>query len=366
LSKRYPVSELKEGMVVDESVFSSNDMRVPLVPKNAVLTNHLIEKLVANHIEDVKITVPVKPTRLIEIPKEPPVINPKLRREAVNFLTDMFSIAQGTNEDTPYTAQTVKQLDTVVDQLVSTMTRDQRAMININDLKSYDEYTYHHSLSVSVLSIAIAQRLGFTGKKLTQMGKCAMMHDIGKTQIPIGIINKTSKLDPDEFTIVKNHSSEGYRYLHDKGIGDEELWAGVKYHHEKYEGGGYPDGLVGEDIPIMSRIISVADVYDALTSIRPYRKPMQPAEALEYVMGGVGSLFDYDFVVAFLEKMQPYPVGCLVELSNTKIAVVINNEFAMRPVVQTLDNGDILDLYNDRNCLDLVITNMFLDPPEAG
>lgn len=366
MSKRYPISELKEGMVVDEGVYSSTDIRVPLVPKNAVLTRFLIEKMVNNGIEEVRIAVPVKPTRLIDIPKEPPVINPKLRREAVNFLTDMFSIAQGKNEDTPYTAQTVKQLDTVVDQLVNTMTRDQRAMVNINDLKSYDEYTYHHSLSVSVLSIAIAQRLGFTGKRLTQMGKCAMMHDIGKTQIPIKIINKTSKLDPDEFTIVKNHSSEGYRYLRDKSIGDEELWAGVKHHHEKYEGGGYPDGLAGNDIPIMSRIISVADVYDALTSIRPYRKPMQPAEALEYVMGGVGTIFDYDFVIAFLEKMSPYPVGCLVELSNSKIAAVINNEFAMRPVVQTLDNGDIMDLYNDRQCLDLVITNMFLDPPEAG
>jgi putative nucleotidyltransferase with HDIG domain len=364
LSKRYPVIELKEGMVVDESIYSSRDVRTPLIPKNAVLTRHLIERLVENGVAEVKIVVPVKPTRLIDIPKEPPVISTKLKHEVVNFLTDMFSIAQGTNEDTPYTAQTVKQLDIVVDQLVNTMSRDQRAMVNINDLKSYDEYTYHHSLSVSVLSIAIAQRLGYTGKRLTQVGKCAIMHDIGKTRVPIEIINKTSKLDENEFAIVKNHPSEGYNYLLSKAIGNEEMWAGVRHHHEKVDGTGYPDGLSGNEIPVISRIISVADVYDALTSIRPYRKPMQPAEALEYVMGGVGILFDYDYVVAFMSKMQPYPIGSLVELSNGKIAVVINNEFSMRPVVQTLDTGDIMDLYNDRKCLDLIIRNMFLDPPD--
>jgi HD-GYP domain-containing protein (c-di-GMP phosphodiesterase class II) len=109
----------------------------------------------------------------------------------------------------------------------------------------------------------------------------------------------------------------------------------------------------------------VADVYDALTSNRPYRQPMQPAEAMEYVMGGVSTAFDYDVVMAFLAKMEPYPVGCLVELSNGKIATVINNEFTMRPVVQTLDNGEILDLFNDRRYLDIVIKQMFPEPPAA-
>ena len=366
MSKLYPVSELREGMVIDEGVYTSQAAGLPLVPKKTVLTELLIGKLIANGITEVKIDEPNRQAPMINVPKEPPIISPKMRQEVVNYLQDIFSIAQGTSEDTPYTAQTVKQLDTVVDQLVSTVTKDQRAMVNINDLKSYDEYTYHHSLSVSVLSIAIAQHLGFNLAMLTQMGKCAMLHDIGKTKVPIMIINKTSKLDDDEFRIVKSHSLEGYLYLSAKNIGDEELWLGVKSHHEKYDGTGYPDRLSGEDIPLMSRIISIADVYDALTSRRPYRKPMQPAEALEYVMGNTTIAFDFDIVVAFLEKMQPYPVGCLIELSNGKIAVVINNEFAMRPVVQTIDNGDILDLYNDRQCLDLVIKQMFLDPPATG
>jgi putative nucleotidyltransferase with HDIG domain len=365
LSKKYPVYELVEGMITDESIYSSGDVYVSLISKNTVLTNYLIGKLVENGVTQVKILEPSGQNRLIDIPKSPPVISPRLRHEVVGYLHDLFSIAEGKNEDTPFTAQTVKQLDTIVGQLVSAMSRDQRAIVNIYDLKSYDEYTYHHSLSVSVLSIAIAQRLGYDAKMLTKIGKCSLMHDIGKTRIPIDIINKTSKLDPDEFTIVKNHSMEGYKYLLEKHIGDEELWAGVKYHHEKYDGTGYPDGIAGEDIPLMSRIISVADVYDALTSKRPYRKPMQPADALEYVMGGASAIFDFDIVTAFLEKMEPYPLGSIVELSNGKIAVVINNEFPKRPVVQTLDGGVILDLYNDRKCLDLVIINMFLDQPQS-
>ena len=365
MSIRCVVDDLKEGMILEEGVYGGKDVRMPLVAKNAILTNYLIEKLRINGVKEVKVIMPEKNTSLMEVKKQAPTISPKLRHESVSYISDLFAVAQGRFEDASLASKTIKQLDNVVDQLVSSLSTEGRSMVNISDLKSYDEYTYHHSLSVSVVSIAIAQYVGFTGKRLTQIGKCAMMHDIGKMQIPLQIINKPSKLDDDEFKEIMSHPSKGAMYLEQREIGDEELWAGVKYHHEKYDGTGYPDGLSGDDIPLMSRIISVADVYDALTSIRPYRRPMQPADALEYVMGGASNMFDFDIVTAFLEKIQPYPVGSLIELSNGVIAIVINNEFAMRPVVQALESSAIMDLYNDRNCLDLVITNMFLETTDA-
>ena len=361
LSIPYPVDELVEGMILDEGVYGGTDSRVPLVPKNAVLTRYQIDKLLKNDVHTVKVKQAPTGSGLIEIPKESPVISARLRNETVTYLSDLFAVAQGKFEDAALASKTIRQLDNVVNQLVASLSQEGRSLIDINDLKSYDEYTYHHSLSVSVVSIAIAQYLGFSNRGLTQIGKCALMHDIGKTKIPLEIINKKSKLDDDEFEVIKNHPPEGYRYLSERSIGDEEIWEGVLYHHEKIDGTGYPMGLMGEDIPIMSRIISVADVYDALTSVRPYRNPMQPADAMEYIMGGATSAFDFDVVAAFMQKIQPYPVGSMVELSDGRICTVLDNDFTLRPVVQALDNGELLDLANERACLELVIVNMFME-----
>jgi HD-GYP domain-containing protein (c-di-GMP phosphodiesterase class II) len=365
VAKRLPVSELLEGMIVDEGVYTSQEIRAPLVAKDTVLTSYLIEKIKNNGVKEVKVSSAFNPSKLITVPKPPPVIGARLRKEALTSLQDMFSMVRQEEGEEASSSKIIKQFDEGVGQLVNALIKDKRTMVNINDLKSYDEYTYHHSLSVTVLSIATAQSLRFSHKSLNQMGKCAMMHDIGKIAVPIQIINKPSRLDAAEFKAIQKHSPEGFKYLSSKDIGDDEMRYGVMYHHEKYDGTGYPLGLKGDEIPLMSRIIAVADVYDALTSNRPYRQPMQPAEAMEYVMGGVSTAFDYDVVMAFLSKMEPYPVGCLVELSNGKIATVINNEFTMRPVVQTLDNGEILDLFNDRRFLDVVIKQMFPDPPAA-
>ena len=363
MSNKYSIDELTEGMVLDEGIYKRSGNKIPLLVKNAVLTQNLIDRLRVKKIKEVCIASSVNQPDLMDIRRAAPVISPKLRDEAISFLSDIFAIASGQYGDASIASMTVKQLDNVVEQLVASLSKERRSLININDLKSYDEYTYHHSLSVAVVSIAIAQQLGFSKKDLTQIGKCAMMHDIGKTRIPIELINKTSSLNADEFAIVKTHSEEGFRYLSDKGIGDEELWTAVMHHHEKMDGSGYPDGLANADIPIISRIIAVADVYDALTSFRPYRKPTQPIEALELIMGGASDVFDFDIVKAFLDIMEPYPVGCLIELSNGKICTVISSEFPMRPVVQALDNGHLFDLYRDHQCLDLVINHMLIEPP---
>jgi HD-GYP domain-containing protein (c-di-GMP phosphodiesterase class II) len=187
------------------------------------------------------------------------------------------------------------------------------------------------------------------------------MHDIGKTAVPVEIINKPSRLDEDEFNIIKNHPAAGYEYLKNANIGDEKMWLGVVCHHEKVDGSGYPLGLDGNEIPIWSRIISAADVYDALTSTRPYRTPMQPAEALEYIMGGIGSSFDYDVVSSFAKKVELYPVGSYVQLSNGVIAIVLDSKNATRPVIRNLETGDVYDLQSDRQLLSVVISRVISD-----
>jgi putative nucleotidyltransferase with HDIG domain len=339
-------------MLLEKDVYSQDDRIVPVLTKDATLTPHMIEKLIENGIEEIFIEGDEDEAPLpFSVPRPKPIISPQVKLLALNNLEEFFSVVHDDTDGSHSAAaiKAVKNLDAVVEQLVTSLSQDQKALIHIEDLKSYDEYTYHHSLSVAVISIAIANTLGFSNDRLLLTGRTAILHDIGKTSIPIDVIQKPGRLTDEEFALIRTHSSEGYQYLTKYNIGDEALWGGVVCHHEKYNGTGYPFGFKGEDIPLISRIISVADVYDALTSYRTYRKPMQPHEAVEYVMAGVDNDFDYDIVKAFLKKLELYPVGSFVELSNGRVAAVISNAHAMRPRVRYIDSGEMLDLYNKRH-----------------
>lgn len=357
------IDNLKRGMITAADVYPPSSRTVPYVRKDTPLTNQMISEMRRLDIrfayvqEAPRVQEEKRPAKPPPVIKPAPVISPKLRQEAVDVLENMFTSLQIGAEDIHASTQIVKQLDRVVDNLVQSIVNNSNVMVNINDLKSYDDYTYHHSLSVAVLSIAIGQYLNFDRKELNRIGMCAMMHDIGKTAVPIEIIHKPSKLDDQEFHTIQNHPPAGYDYLHRAEIGDEALWKGVLHHHEKIDGSGYPSRLKGEEIPLFSRIISVGDVYDALTSNRPYREPMQPAEAVEYIMGSIDTAFDYDIVSAFLKKVELYPVGSRVQLSNGMQATVLGNENLFRPVVR-LDSGEMLDLYRDHKVFSIVVSKL--------
>ena len=137
----------------------------------------------------------------------------------------------------------------------------------------------------------------------------------------------------------------GANFLKQESIGNEELWDSVKYHHEKVDGSGYPKGLKYKEIPLFSRIISVADVYDALTSYRPYREPMRPpANAVELLMSETGTAFDFDVVQAFMKRIELYPDGSTVQLSDNRFGRVIGNRNPMRPKLKIVGSEEVVDL----------------------
>jgi HD-GYP domain-containing protein (c-di-GMP phosphodiesterase class II) len=158
---------------------------------------------------------------------------------------------------------------------------------------------------------------------------------------------------------MKAHTNDGYKYLKEQGVGDENLWKIVQCHHEKIDGTGYI-GLVGKEIPLFSRIISIADVYDALTSYRSYRTPMSPAMALEIIMGDASRAFDYEIVCIFLTVVELYPINSVVELSDKSQGVVIDNSYSLRPILRMLDNDEPLDLASLSN-LSLIIERIIKD-----
>ena len=364
LIKQIPTGQLKKGMVAADDIFAPGE-NIPIARKNTRLTEGVLARLHQHGVPHVTIDVSEgflpeeQKEEKLPLPEVKPLLDEKLRTEAVSGIRRMFTaVGEGTSEETMTTAyHAVKELDGIVDQLVDTLSTETGALVHIADLKSHDEYTYHHSLSVAVLSIAIGQSMSLPKEEVCLLGRCAIVHDIGKILIPTEIINKTSKLSDDEFKTMKQHSRKGYEYLLKANIGDEAFRRGVLGHHEKMDGKGYPGGLKGDDVPFFSRIIAVADVYDAVTSYRSYRKPMAPSEAIELVLSEAGSAFDYDLVKYFIDRLEMYPLNTTVELSNKRLGVVEDNKNSMRPVIRMTDNSELIDLM-DLNSQNLVITRV--------
>ena len=224
-----------------------------------------------------------------------------------------------------------------------------------------DDYLYRHSVNVAVLSLLIGLELNLSEEDLEKLTIGALLHDVGKLFVNQDIINKRGILTDDEYEQVKKHSAEGYKYLREIYEMPTKSYVGILQHHERYDSLGYPNQVKGKDIFLFGRIIAIADVYDAITSDRPHRKAMLPTEAMEYVMGGAGTMFDYDLVSIFVDKIAPYPCGSRVTLSNGSEAVVIRNNTGLgcRPTVEIIGEDDyeneIIDLSNKSNT-SLVIT----------
>jgi len=346
------MQDIKPGMMTASPVYARNEhgTQVMLVRAQTQLSEVLIDRLHRYKVTSVMVYAdeplkPLKPRRgeyAQDLPKIEPVISEDLTTDALNGLQDLFAAAAGSGVTTAYKA--VKQLDDVVDQLVETVTDEVSGLVHISQLKSYDDYTFHHSLSVAVLSIAIGRAMKLDKRYLRELGRTAILHDIGKILIPLEILNKPGKLTDEEFDIMRTHSQKGALYLRKEGIGDEQMWKAMQAHHEKMDGSGYPSGLKGEEIPLFARIISVADVYDAVTSYRPYRGPMNPSVAFELLAGDVGRAFEYNIVNAFAKTVEFYPRGTILTLTNGRFGVVTNADNTLRPILQMLDSGAILDL----------------------
>jgi len=166
--------------------------------------------------------------------------------------------------------------------------------------------------------------------------------------------------------IMMLHSFKGYEYLKNRFNIPSSSKKGVLEHHEKHDGSGYPAGKRGKDISLFGKIIAISDVYDALTSDRPYRKAVTPSDAIEYVMGGSDSQFDREVVKSFIQKIAPYPIGTTVLLSDGSVGIVLENhsDCCLRPKVKIIAHMNIkiepyvIDLRNDMNLLDIVIIDM--------
>ncbi|MGH2821778.1 MAG: HD-GYP domain-containing protein, partial [Thermoleophilaceae bacterium] len=165
-------------------------------------------------------------------------------------------------------------------------------------LEARDAYTHGHSKRVTRHSFRIARQLGLAAEEAARIRSAAALHDVGKIETPREVLNKPGRLSDEEFGVIKRHPVDGARMV--AGLGDEELTAIVRHHHERLDGGGYPDRLAGDDIPLGARVIAVADTFDALTSNRAYRSGCRHQKALDILRAEAGTQLDPDVVAAFL------------------------------------------------------------------
>ena len=353
-----PIDQLAEGMILDRDVYlyDCSTCKIAMLRSGQVLTQAYINKLGELQVLGAYIHSDEKSELITPVPSP---IKPELKQEAITNIQRVFEMfdkgAQHIN------IHCINQTMAISKKLVNALKMNQDMKLSIDNLKMYDDYTYNHSFGVSVLSIAIGLSMNLKMTELYDLGFCALLHDIGKMAVPIEIISKPARLTDEEFEIVKQHPEKGAEFFMQHSLANNRICAGVLTHHEKFNGTGYPSGLSGDQIPLFGRIISVADVYDALTSVRPYRNPSTPAEAIEYIMGASGSAFDVSVVEAFLKKVSPYPIGSCVKLSNGEIAIVVEqNDFhPLRPVVRPFSDPEkTMDLYREREYQNIVIDDV--------
>lgn len=216
--------------------------------------------------------------------------------------------------------------------------------------KILDKYTYQHSVRVCIYATLLGIALNLSKKELTDLAAASLLHDIGKQCIDDEILNKPAKLTDEEYEKIKKHAEIGYNMLKDNEDISIKIKMGVYAHHENYDTTGYPRHLGGEDIYKFARIIHIVDVYDALISKRPYKKPMSPKLAIKYLKKNKETMFDPMLVDLFIYIVPVYPKGKLVKLSNGEKGIVIKNYKGnvLRPKIRLLDGKEI-SLKKDTN-----------------
>ncbi len=237
----------------------------------------------------------------------------------------------------------IPRVKEAVSECVDRVLQHEQAMTLLTRLKERDEYTSQHSLNVALLSIALGRHLGMERKQLEELGTCGMLHDIGKVHTPLEILNKPGRLTPDEFQIMKRHPTEGRDILlGHSGLNDGAISV-AHAHHERIDGTGYPRGLTGDQTTSYTKIVSIVDAYDAITSERPYKRGLTSLQGLKILNDGKGAHFEPGYVMRFIQCIGLYPVGSVVELNSGEIGIVtkvLSQRLKTRPMVLVVRDAE--------------------------
>jgi HD-GYP domain-containing protein (c-di-GMP phosphodiesterase class II) len=364
-----PIECVRENSLLGKDIYTSEGRC--LLRSGVVLSDVILQKIKEYKIFSLYIIDDYSSAEIED------VIKPELRQKSISIIRETFSDIEriasvhkfekrSINEYTKQEKKYFNSINTIAEELLENVLSNKNILISLVDIKSMDNYTYAHCVNVAVISIILGISLNLSKKNLTYLCIGALIHDIGKSFIPREILQKPGRLTPEEFEIIKNHSKYGYNFLNKFFSLSSHIKLIVLQHHERFDGLGYPNGISKQKISYLARIVSIADVYDALTSDRPYKRAMCPSDALEYLMSNAGTLFDHDMLNVFCKIVIPFPQGTIVSLSNGDIGVVEQTipNFPLRPIVKILKSecprkiGSKINLINN---LSIVISDIKYD-----
>ncbi len=230
------------------------------------------------------------------------------------------------------------QAQSTVEKMTDSVFRHKDALTSLLRIKTADEYTYLHSMSVSALCISFAQGIGLDAAQVKQIGIGGLLHDIGKMRVPMEILNKPGALSETEFAIMKNHVKAGEAVLQQYTQLDDGCTCVTSHHHERLDGTGYPQGLKGDQISLFGQMAAIVDIYDALSSERCYKKAMSPTDSLKKIFEWSQSYLNRDLVEKFVVHLGIYPIATLVRLESELVGIVAahGDKALLRPVVRVI------------------------------
>jgi len=243
----------------------------------------------------------------------------------------------------------------VVSEILEEVLRDPQVLIHLNELRALNDYTFNHSVGVCLLSLLIGAGMGYNKDSMRELGLGAILHDVGKMLVPDHILHKPALLSPQDLEEIKKHPLNGYELLTRKTNLAASILKVPLQHHERVDGKGYPHGLKGHEISQYARVVAVADVYDALTTDRPYRYRFYPHEAVNILRSRSGTHLEGEMVEQLVRHVAIYPIGSRVVLSTGEVGVVIevNRDLPSRPLVKIIIDrrGEVVRSYQTVNLL---------------
>lgn len=318
-TKVFPILLCREGFILDQDVSASNGAL--LANRGSRLSATLIIKLKEMGIQSVQIKGDFTPEELEALKISEVEEQNKIYIE--EYKEDIKGLHEVMDEITEGKELKVEKVTKMIDGFIQKGPASFSILKCINEMRSFDEYTYTHSINVSIYAMLLAKCEKLSDTQVEHVMQAGILHDIGKAKIPNEILNKPAPLDDEEFEIMKTHSTLSYRLIENAPDIDPNVKKAVLMHHEKEDGRGYPLGASGSKIHLYGRILAIADVYDALTSVRVYKKGLTPFQAFKiFEQMGIGH-FDFNMMNGFMYNVACFYVGAKALLSDGRECEIV-------------------------------------------
>lgn len=337
---------LVPGMVTAADVYNYNDQLI--IPANTLLTDKLISRMEYYSIQRINVK-DEKPKKSEDSSYSERVVNsPGFKEFKKTFTENVTTLQESLQEvlesDGPLDEKNLLEQST---SLVTPGATTIEIFDMIHNMRQYDDSTYAHCINVSLICRVMAKWLKFNKEDTDILTLCGLLHDIGKLSIPDSIVKKPGKLTAEEYTLIQTHTIRGFETLKMQDV-DKRILNSALMHHERCDGTGYPNGLKANQIDDFAKIVSIADVYDAMTAARVYRGPQCPFKVISIFEEEGLQKYDPQFILTFLERIVASYMNNSVRLSDGRVGevIMINPQKLSRPVIRISDT-EYVDLYKE-------------------